>query len=74
MQYFYITLYDCSELSGLMFTLNILFQIMTPLYRMPVLDKFEEPIGTCKWLTVLYHVNDHVYENYTWKSPEKMLV
>ena len=39
MQLFNITLNDCSELSGLMFTVNILFQIITTWYLMPALDK-----------------------------------
>ena len=53
MQFFHITLNDCSELSGLMFTVDILFQIITPLSLMPALDKLDEAGGTCRWLAVL---------------------
>ena len=71
MHFFNITLNDCSELSGLMFTVNILFQIITPLYLMPALDQLEKADGTCRWLAVL--VPDHVYDNCTWKSHQKLL-
>ena len=50
-----------------MFTLNISFQIMTPLYRIPALEKFEEADGSQS----LYH--DHVYDNCTWKSNQILL-
>ena len=53
MLFFNIILNDFSELSGLMFTVNILFQIITPLYLMPALDKLEETGGTFRWLAVL---------------------
>ena len=53
MHFFNITLNGCSELSELILTLNILFQIMTPWYLIPVLDRFVPVNGTCKWLAVL---------------------
>ena len=56
MHFFNITLNDCSELSGLMFTINILFQIITPLYRMPALDKLEEADGIL-WVVSLTEVS-----------------
>ena len=56
MHFFNITKNDCSELSGLMFTVNILFQIITPLYLMPALDKLEEADGIL-WVVSLTEVS-----------------
>ena len=53
MRFFNIIWNDCSELSGFMFTVNVLFQIISPLYLMPALDQLEEADGTCRWLAVL---------------------